>query len=150
MLARARAAKVRIFLRPNGSLRVEPPPPDELLADLRANKSGIATLLATSIRSPDLPECPSCRGQRFWRSTLGEVGDWTCVQVPIPPWAMRVDILGPVHSKAMTVVIAFRDEASDADTFARLLVAWGTESSLRCRTQRIRNRAGSECGAAGD
>ena len=127
MLFSGRKPQEFSFYSARCAVQARPTPAPDLLQSLRAHRAGIAALLATSIRSPDLPECPRCHGQRFWRSALGEVGDWTCVQVPIPPWAVRVDILGPVHSKAMTVVIAFRDEASHADTFARLLVEWGTE-----------------------
>jgi hypothetical protein len=129
-LQRAQAAGILVFLRPDGAVQARPTPAQDLLQSLRAHRTGIAALLATATCSPDLPACPSCDGQHFWRGLdmrHGAVGDWTCIRVPIPPGVMRVDILGPVRGKAMIVVSAFREEASDADTFSRLLVEWGAE-----------------------
>ena len=57
VLERANASGVRVFLRRDGAVQAMPTPPAALLADMRAQKAGIALLLGAEARSPDLPAC---------------------------------------------------------------------------------------------
>jgi hypothetical protein len=125
-LRRAEAAGILVFLRDDGAVQAKPTPAPDLLADLRTHKVGIAALLATATRSPELPTCPGCWRQWFWRDTTDSIiGDWTCCRLAIPPTATSVDILGPAWGKAAAVMGVFPDEAADAEAFAGLLVEWG-------------------------
>ena len=130
-LVQAKAAGIQLSLRPTGEVQATPTPKPDLLADLRTHKAAIAALLATSTRSPDLPACPRCGGQRFWRSvSSGIVGDWTCVHVPIPASSNSIDILGPVRGEPSVVHCCTRDEIVDAETFAEALFRWGKDIAL--------------------
>jgi hypothetical protein len=148
VLERAKASGVRVFLRRDGAVQAMPTPPADLLADMRAQKAGIALLLGAEARSPDLPACLVCGGQRFWRDTTGgAVGEWTCARAPIPQAVRDVDILSACRGEPTIVMCCTPGEAADPESFARIIatigayVALGQTRARPCQHRRRGKRA---------
>ncbi len=141
VLERAKASGVRVFLRFDGAVQAKPTPSADLLADMRAQKAGIALLLGAEARSPDLPTCLVCGGQRFWRDTTGAVGEWTCARAPIPQVVRDVDILSACQGEPTIVMCCTPSEAVDPESFAGLLATIGAYVALgRIMTRPCQNR----------